>query len=325
MFPRDIKNLTNITECALHVHVQAPERLEVLEEFAIILLIYEEEISRLHPPCRRPHNKKGHNGPRGHIDSNRLFWIQSSSGLDWPLPSSRKFQEMDRTLAGLKAKYATVDELRTHLRHENNRDKLISRMNAPAGKVFHRFGNRNRLVNFTTAASRGDEYPQTIEFRQARGSLDAEEIKHWVEFCIGLVKLATFYSESPDKFPVQSWPGLAGDRDRIDVFDLMKDMRLGDNEVEYWERKIALYQSGQPGDENDRTDNETPPEQSPIYGRSEEGHGSGGQCDDLFADNDDEDGNEPGKGAHCPECDDERGFVGNVGFPVSPSTAASEL
>jgi hypothetical protein len=50
-------SLTSLAEYGLHVHVQAPETLDVLRELALLLLIYEEEISCLHPPCRRPHLK----------------------------------------------------------------------------------------------------------------------------------------------------------------------------------------------------------------------------------------------------------------------------
>lgn len=242
------------TECALHVHVQAPESLDALEELAIILLIYEEEISRLHPPCRRPYSKNGQDGPRGSIDSNRIFWVLPDS-TETPDRSSRQFQDLDRTLAELKRQYRTVDELKNYVRYripDENRakERLIKRMNYPAGpdengQGAHRFGNRNRIVNFTTAI-RGPEFPKTIEFRQARGSLCDQEIMHWVKFCIGLVQLADFYRETPEKFRVKDWEDVhqsdgTYQRNKIDVFDLMRDMQLGDDEISYWQTKVAFY------------------------------------------------------------------------------------
>jgi hypothetical protein len=41
-------------QCGFHVHIEAPKNFEVIKELAILLLVFEEEISRLHPPCRRP-------------------------------------------------------------------------------------------------------------------------------------------------------------------------------------------------------------------------------------------------------------------------------
>ncbi|KAG0647926.1 hypothetical protein D0Z07_5622 [Hyphodiscus hymeniophilus] len=267
-------------ECALHVHVQAPEDLDVLKELALILLVYEEEICRLHPPCRRPHHRKGFDGPRGSLDSNRLSWVKDGG----PMPDrhSRQFQELDRTVTGLKGQWPSINELRTDLRtYIDTNDDLALYMNAPPGATPHNFGNRNRLVNFTTAAARGDQYPKTIEFRQARGSLCAQEIMHWVKFCVGIVKLATLYKENSDKFPIKNWPdstpGPNGiiEHDRIDVFDLIRDMKLPQEEVEYWRRTMALYQLGQPGDENDRTDNELPPSES-VSDSQESGDSHGG-------------------------------------------------
>ncbi|CZT07062.1 uncharacterized protein RCO7_09654 [Rhynchosporium graminicola] len=68
--PRTAAFITN--QCGLHVHIQGPNSLQfqtelnmseddaerykakVWAEFALILLVYEDETARLHPPCRRP-------------------------------------------------------------------------------------------------------------------------------------------------------------------------------------------------------------------------------------------------------------------------------
>jgi hypothetical protein len=124
-------------ECVLHVHVEAPESLKVLQELAVILLIYEEEIMRLHPPCRRPHFKKGQDGPRGSTDSNRIFWVIGDSDTT-PDRLSKAFQELDRTIAGLKRLYPSIDELRRHVQYstdndEADRKRLAVHMNYPPG------------------------------------------------------------------------------------------------------------------------------------------------------------------------------------------------
>jgi uncharacterized membrane protein YgcG len=248
----------------MHVHVQAPEEIEVLQELAILLLIYEEEISRLHPPCRRPHDKKALRlaGPRGNVDSNRVFWLLDDEETT-PDIKSKRFHDMDRTLRALKSQYHTVDELRAWVRHKDTHETLAKCMNYPPGKESHDNGNRNRIVNFTTAA-RSNIFPNTIEFRQARGSLCVEEIMHWVKFCVGLVRLAHFYHEHSEEFHVKNWDNIRQangnwERNKIDVFDLIGHMQLGEGEIKYWEGQLAKYQAGSPGDADDRTDNELPP------------------------------------------------------------------
>lgn len=58
-------------QCGLHVHVEAPQDLDILKQLALLLIVYEEEISKLHPPCRRP----GHEATIHTLDSNRLAFV----------------------------------------------------------------------------------------------------------------------------------------------------------------------------------------------------------------------------------------------------------
>lgn len=44
-------SLTSLTECGLHVHAQAPETLDVLRELALLLLIYEGDLSPPSATC----------------------------------------------------------------------------------------------------------------------------------------------------------------------------------------------------------------------------------------------------------------------------------
>ena len=45
---------------------------------------------------------------------------------------------------------------------------------------------------------RTPDLPQTVEFRQAKGSLNGEDNNHWVDFCIEIVKLAHQYAADPE-------------------------------------------------------------------------------------------------------------------------------
>jgi hypothetical protein len=125
----------------------------------------------------------------------------------------------------------------------------------------HQNSNRNRIANFTAATR---HQPKTIEFRQARGSLCAEEVMLWVKSCIGLVRLAQLCHDDLDKFPIKNWENerdAAGNWEwgDINVFDLIEDMKLGDDEKVYWTKRLALWQAGEPDDADDRINNELPP------------------------------------------------------------------
>lgn len=116
-------------------------------------------------------------------------------------------------------------------------------------------GNRHRQVNFTWAV-RNDEFPYTIEFRQARGTLDARDISRWVDFCIALIKLAEDYTEGESnsgarkRFQPLDWD--------VSIFDLIEEMELGDEALTYWRGRVVKFMGYSFGDEDDRLDNEDP-------------------------------------------------------------------
>jgi hypothetical protein len=238
--------------CGLHVHVQAPQELEVLKELALILIVYEHEISRLHPPCRRPN----HEAVRGVAESNRMGIMGH--------PPELATKCFDASSTALESRYkGAIEFLREQLRDISNKTELGKYMNYPAIYPYP-LGNRGRQVNFLSI-SRGDIYASTVEFRQARGSLCAEDISRWVDFCVGLVKIAQLYSKDPSRFPAKclgNYYDIRGTQhvSRISVYDLMNDMELGDEAIGYWQRRIARYQMSIKGDSDDRVDNELPPQ-----------------------------------------------------------------
>jgi hypothetical protein len=244
-------NADSTLRCGLHVHVQAPQELKVLKELALILIVYEHEISRLHPPCRRPN----HEAVRGTAESNRM-------GIMGHPPEMATIC-FDASTTALESRYrGPIELLREQLRAISNKTELGKYMNHPAVYPYP-LGNRGRQVNFLSIA-RGDRYASTVEFRQARGSLCAEDISRWVDFCVGLVKIAQVYSKEVSRFPAKclgNYYDIGGKHHvgRISVYDLMSDMELGDEAIGYWQRRIARYQMGLKGDADDRVDNELPP------------------------------------------------------------------
>jgi hypothetical protein len=241
--PQDSYGSCITNQCGLHVHVEAPESMEVLKELAILLVLYEEEISRLHAPVRRP----GHPAAFRQLESNRLFFLDVDED-NWTRVGG------DYSTEALLKAYGDIPRVRSGIKFLNDKTSLSRRMCWPASKNREN-GNRNRLVNFTYLC-RGDGYAETIEFRQARGSLDPEEISHWVDFSVGLVTLAGFYSQNPEAFPAKTFEGLHSGKG---VFQLMEDMGLRPEAIQFWQERRRRYESFLPGGEDDRTDCELPP------------------------------------------------------------------
>ncbi len=176
---------------------------------------------------------------------------------------------VDCSVANVKKDWSIDDIWRRLLGEgEGNRslEELVADFNWPATKIKdadNEKGDRRRQVNFTSAV-RDEKFPRTIEFRQARGTLEPEDVSRWVDFCIGLVHLAEFYSKHPERFRVQDWdPKRDNDgklqANNINVFDLIQDMDLGPETTSYWEHRVAKYMSYTIGDEYDRLDNFVPP------------------------------------------------------------------
>lgn len=229
-------------QCALHVHVEAPD-LEVVKELTAILLIYEEEISRLHPACRRP----GHRAARGNLTSNRIMPFLASDFVPSEDNIARIWDERAETSRYRQRR--SIQEIREEIDRLQNEQKVAEYMGFPGT-------HRLRVVNFRHL--RGSTNPRTIEFRQARGSLDPYDVIHWVNFCLGLVHLAEYYVQSPDA-RIQDWADENADNNHmLDVFYLLDHMQMDKHSMRYWKRRIAKFMIG--GDEDERSDVEHIPD-----------------------------------------------------------------
>ncbi|KAG4435533.1 hypothetical protein IFR05_008972, partial [Cadophora sp. M221] len=278
-------------QCGLHVHIQGPNaaqfqrdlnmseddaeyhKAKVWRELAMILLVYEDEIARLHPPCRRP----GQANAQYQFQSNRLGFMKEDLANTFPNnlvgPTVQTLIEdcinIDCSTQAISRK-ATIPQICDGLSKYSDSD-VVALMNWPrtirAGgtqKLDRDLGDKDRQVNMTYMM-RTPELPQTIEFRQAKGSLNGEHVNRWVDFCIGIVRLAHLYAADPSHFRVRNWedvtlPDGTVERNSIDVFDLMRDMELSPEAIAYWEGQVAMYAGYVKNDEHDRLDDEVPPE-----------------------------------------------------------------
>ncbi|KAF7890531.1 hypothetical protein EAF00_008846 [Botryotinia globosa] len=233
-------------QCALHVHVEAPD-LPILKELVCILLIYEEEISRLHPRCRRP----GHPVARGNLISNRLHTLLGADYITYEETVQEIWDQPADT--SLYKKRRTIQQIRDEVGQLRDEREL-------AGYIGFPLTHTSRLVNFQSL--RTSSRAHTIEFRQARGSLNVKDVTQWVDFCLSLVQLAEYYVSNPDD-RIQEWPDETGDGiDEVDIFRLMDAMKLSERSVNFWRSKIAKYMGSR--DEDNRSDTERLPDKKKI-------------------------------------------------------------
>jgi hypothetical protein len=262
-------------QCGLHVHIQAPTDLQVLKELAVLTIVYESEISKLHPHCRRPE----HLNARYNIESNRLRFLHK----DKERRARHTYGDLDVSNTALARQPDDfLDTIREQINNCSDAKELALLMNWPNHGLGHELGNRSRQVNFT-AAARPKTAPYTIEFRQARGTLNATDVRKWVEFCIGLVRVAQFYVDNPGRFPMKSFKSFLVDGDeesvteRFYILDLMWDMGMSEEDKSYWRTRMARF-AGK-GGRLDRLDNEKEPEEG-QEGQGIPGDGGGSDSDD---------------------------------------------
>ncbi|RFU25846.1 hypothetical protein B7463_g10493, partial [Scytalidium lignicola] len=248
-------------QCGFSVQVGC-SKFEVIQKLALICLVYEEEISHLHPPCRR-HDESDSNDL---FQSNRLRLLASVKHVPTMYKDCSTSAIIQRgiTIKHLEelmsSKCQTTIDNNT-LKYQADKADLARFMNYPAGKNQYTTGNPNRAVNFTTCVRTKDQQC-TVEFRQHRGTLSIEDIENWVEFVVNLVRLAEYYAEYPENFPVQKWEDTTGSapakgkRKRVRVFDLIDEMELPNAKRIYWEGRVAKYMCSEKGGPDDRSDDE---------------------------------------------------------------------
>lgn len=225
--------ITTNTTGGFHVHIGTPTGeclpIKVLQHLSTLLIIYEDQISRLHPPHRR--------GRTDEIESNKLRFAAEYIGNE-PLDFiDRLAPDLDNgtgeTVTTIKLKkhesrYKAIHEIHRLLFDE------VDQAENPIAQLQKGMGPRRGMtVNF--AYLDRPNGPQTIEFRQHAASVDGKEISYWVRFCLGLVKLAWRFADGESEYKVKHWG------DRVDILDLMGEMGLEEEVRSFYEGKIEEY------------------------------------------------------------------------------------
>jgi hypothetical protein len=187
--------------CGFHVHVaRVPDAanedaqipLPVLQHLAYILVQYEDLISSLHPPSRRGLAlNKTYVMP--YVGSNLMGLRRSAHTCH------RQQVDLEKARKKIFAHNMTIRRLGlvmdTEIQPELHADAEKELKNGPSenGKHYktvldtgYKFVNFDRMDN----PSYSLQEDPTLEFRQHKGTLDFEEIAHWVHFVLSLVRAA---------------------------------------------------------------------------------------------------------------------------------------
>lgn len=227
-------------ECGLHVHVGLPPSIKNssgdsapstfnlghMQHLAYILVMCEPYISSLHPLHRRDPESPA---CQIEIRSNRQEMFQEptydlSEDIDLDEPQVEDEEpELDFKFVRQQIFGADV-----------TMEVLVKRL-CPGGK--------GHIVNLK---SRTDGCPRTVEFRQAAGTLDPDDIEHWVNFCVSLVRLAHEKAQTcrtgsaaelygGSGYPYKEWSG------GMSVEDLFEMMGFDEEEKGYWRGRVERF------------------------------------------------------------------------------------
>lgn len=180
------------SHCALHVHVGFPDPapgqprttfgLAMLQHLAYLLVMYEAQISQMHPPSRRA----GSDAAMKDCITNLDEFAEASVNASY-----QDFNEGYFEANGELGDYNELEEpFVTPVSCEISRRLIFASDMTTAKLVKLMCGTlKDHIVNFTYLL-RPAQAARTLEFRQHEGTLDPEAIRWWVNFVLGLVKLA---------------------------------------------------------------------------------------------------------------------------------------
>lgn len=196
----DTSAITTNESCGLHVHIGLPKGelfpIEVLRNLALLTIAYENHISLLHPERRS-------NGSSSDLHSNK----------------SDTFYTEDDTLRDQTTRNGQVMQS-TALAFERIRNLIMAADHAELAKIMGDRKNSTAYGFVDWSRIHGGCGPATFEFRQHAGTLQAEEIGHWVHFCAGLVQLAYSYARNGE----QPLAGMGSWDCALNLVLLMKEM-----------------------------------------------------------------------------------------------------
>ncbi|MCJ1301894.1 hypothetical protein MMC08_004695 [Hypocenomyce scalaris] len=222
--------------CGLHVHVGLPPDFETpkdphltfdiatLQHLAYILVMYEFCISTLHPA----HRREGSKAAKVDIASNLTDFFRDFTEC---VPKDVWNAE--------RAVWEQTDELVVVKPLREVREMIWEEgMDIPTlAKLMGR--QRGHIVNWSYLCRLPGEGPRTLEFRQHEGCLDAERVKWWALFVMGLVRLANVMAHRSPQGPGNDykWDEWSDD---MSVWELFEAMQFPAEGTDYFRRRAAF-------------------------------------------------------------------------------------
>ncbi len=229
--------------CNLHVHVgfSAPSQgqpattfsLPTLQHLAYILVMYETEISKMHPSkCRA-------GSTASTVDLITNLDEVTEATINERVPNDDF--NFDAWIAGNSTPDA---EDEPPVSYSIARRMIFAQSMTIAKLSLLMCGKtKDHIVNFTYLCRQGG-LPQTLEFRQHEGTLDAEAVKWWVVFVLGLVKLAGWMA-----WRFGAGEGYAGDgypqtedRGKASLGELWDLMGFEHDGKAFYERRMSTFE-----------------------------------------------------------------------------------
>lgn len=191
------------SHCALHVHVGFPDPapgkhrtdfgLPMLQHLGYLLVMYEGQISRMHPPSRRAGSEAAMKDCITNLDE----FAEASINASYQDVGGDHFEangELEK-YSELGDYNESEEPIVTPISYEISRRLIFTSDMTTAKLVKLMCGTlKDHIVNFTYLL-RPAQAARTLEFRQHEGTLDLEAIRWWVDFVLRLVKLADQMAE----------------------------------------------------------------------------------------------------------------------------------
>ncbi|CAD6591818.1 MAG: hypothetical protein ASARMPRED_005769 [Alectoria sarmentosa] len=248
--------------CGLHVHVGLPVpsnhqagtppptfTLPTLQHLAYIQVMYQAQISKLHPTSRgdgtnidlKSNIDNFYEEPEpltdaeyDALDARGKFFLEmfiSREDADSMIPQVEAGEDPDVVFAEQPPTFS----------FKRAREKIFAD-DLTISKLSELMGGKEkaRIVNWKYVAQTKGE-ARTIEFRQHEGTLSPVAIEHWTTFVVGLVRLAEHNGRLYGTAPAYDGAGYRYSEvsDDLSVWDLMETMELGEDEVAYWRGVVA--------------------------------------------------------------------------------------
>ena len=239
--------------CGSHVHIGRPNNeafpLPVLQRLAVSTVKYEPIVNLLHHHSRTPYadtqaghyadsNRKGLLPSRHICPRKSYFNLADAKTKIFATKSVGQLCSLMGATGPMDSQYVTETQYPSNPTYreavtgwpEPTASDTWGNSGAP-GQSDDPRGSKYKIVRWELLRRADSEGPRTLEFRQAAGTLEVEEIAHNVQFNTALVRAAERQTQSTAEESEEDIPTLGG--------LLVDHLRLPGHAVEYWLARAA--------------------------------------------------------------------------------------